>query len=138
MTSADFCQFNRTLLYGLLLWEFNPSRRRHSGRPPRVRTMTFIPSTRCIYCMGFGQYRTSFCLANSSAPRRLRCSFCSSSWDFALSFFQIPPHDGHPCSWLIVPAAKSIVVFHHLAIVHAAHTKKPSRLGGFRVSFAKI
>jgi hypothetical protein len=66
--SADFCQFNRTSLNGLSLWKIHPSCRRLSGRPPRVRTITFIPSTRCIYCLGFGQYRTSFCVANSSAP----------------------------------------------------------------------
>jgi len=68
MASADFCQFNRTSLYGLSLWKIHPSCRRLPGRPPRVRTITFIPSTRCIYCMGFGQYRTSFSLANSSSP----------------------------------------------------------------------
>ncbi len=70
MASADFCQFNRTSLFGLPLWEIHPSCRWHTSRPPRVRTITFVPSTRCIYCMGFGQYRTSLCLASSSAPRQ--------------------------------------------------------------------
>ena len=27
----------------------------------------------------------------------LICGFCSSMQDFAYSFLQIPPHDGHPC-----------------------------------------
>jgi len=67
MASADFCQFNRTLLYGL---PFQNSSLRPTGRPPRVRTIAFIPSTRCIYPAGSGQYWTSFCLANSSAPLR--------------------------------------------------------------------
>ena len=67
MASADFCQFKRVLLHGLLSRNASPQ---PSGRPPRVRAIAFIPSTRCIYCMGFGQYWTSFCLANSSAPRQ--------------------------------------------------------------------
>ena len=41
-----------------------------AGRPPRVRTIAFIPSTRCIYRVESGQYGTSFCLANSSTPLR--------------------------------------------------------------------
>ena len=38
-------------------------------RPPRVRMVTFLPCNRCIYTTGFGQYWTSFCYANSSAPQ---------------------------------------------------------------------
>jgi hypothetical protein len=38
-----------------------------SARPPRVRTIAFIPCTRRIYCIGFVQCWTSFCIANSSA-----------------------------------------------------------------------
>ena len=41
-----------------------------ADRPPRVRTIAFIPSTRCIYRVESGQYGTSFCLANSSTPLR--------------------------------------------------------------------
>ena len=48
MASADFCQFSRTLLHGLLFRNSSPQL---TGRPPRVRTITFIPSTRCIYCL---------------------------------------------------------------------------------------
>ena len=32
----------------------------------------------------------------------LICDFCSSDRDFAIDFFQIPPHDGHPCHSLTV------------------------------------
>ena len=82
------------------------------SRPPQVRVpITFIPSSRRIYTARFGQYsrnlfssspafRTSFCLANSSALQCLICGFCSSARDFASGFLQIPPHDGHPCLWL--------------------------------------
>ncbi|MPM40494.1 hypothetical protein SDC9_87138 [bioreactor metagenome] len=31
--------------------------------------VTFLPCNRCIYTTGFGQYWTSFCYANSSAPQ---------------------------------------------------------------------
>ena len=51
------------------------------------------------------------------------CDFCSSDREFASSFFQIPPRGGRPCSSLIVPAAKSVVDFHHQVVVHAAHTR---------------
>ena len=65
MASADFCQFSRTLLHGLPFQNPFPWL---TGRSPRVRTITFIPSTRCIYRMGPGQYWISFCYANSSIP----------------------------------------------------------------------
>jgi hypothetical protein len=39
-------------------------------RSPRVRTITFIPYTCCIYSKGFGQYGTSLCYARSSAPHK--------------------------------------------------------------------
>jgi len=58
----------------------------------------------------------------------LVCSFYSSSRDFASSFLQIPPHDGHPCSWLIVPTAKPIVDFHHQVIAHAEQSGRRGRL----------
>ena len=38
-------------------------------------------------------------------------------------FFQILPHNRHPCLRLTVPTAKSVVDFHHQAVVHAGHTK---------------
>ena len=106
-------------------------------RPPRISTTTFIPSTRHIYVPRPVQYRTSLCLASSSSVYRLVCDFCSSGRDFASSFFQIPPHGGHPCSSLTVPTAKSVVDSHHQVVVHAAHTKKRppasvERLGAWR------
>ena len=71
MAVADFLRFNCPLLGNLSLWVvYAPLLSATPARPPRVRTITFIPSTRRIYCMGFGQCRTSFCHANSSAPRQ--------------------------------------------------------------------
>jgi hypothetical protein len=32
---------------------------------------------------------------------------------------QIPPRDGHPCSWLVVPATEPTADFHRLAFAHA-------------------
>ena len=52
----------------------------------------------------------------------LLCGFCSSDRDFAAGFFQIPPHDGHPCLSLTVPTDKPVSVFHRLVNAHAAHT----------------
>ena len=37
-------------------------------------------------------------------------------------FFQILPHDRHPCLRLTVPTAKSVVDFHHQVATHAEHT----------------
>ena len=95
-----------------------------TARPPRISTTTFIPSTRHIYVPRPVQFRTSLCSANASSVCRLACDFCSSGREFASSFFQIPPRDGHPCSSLTVPTAKSVVDFHHQVVVHAAQTKK--------------
>ena len=38
--------------------------------------------------------------AVSPTATRLVCGSCSSGLMFAASFFQIPSHGGHPCSWL--------------------------------------
>jgi len=38
-------------------------------------------------------------------------------------FLQIPPRDGHPCPWLMVPTAKPIADFHRQAIAHAGRTQ---------------
>ncbi|WP_207644250.1 hypothetical protein, partial [Thermotalea metallivorans] len=44
--------------------------------------------------------------------------------DFASGFLQIPPHDGHPCLWLMVPTAKPIADFHRQVTAHAGRTLK--------------
>ena len=37
---------------------------------------------------------------------------------------QIPPHDGHPCLWLILLAAKRIANLHRQVCAHAGRTTK--------------
>ena len=61
----------------------------------------------------------------------LLCSFCSSVQEFAhwnffpqSDFLQIPPHDGHPCLRLTIPATERVVDFHSLVITHARRTRK--------------
>ena len=39
-------------------------------------------------------------------------------------FFQILPHDRHPCLRPTVPTDKSVVDFHHQVVTHAEHTRK--------------
>jgi len=102
MASADFCRFNRYIAARVAVSNSSPPL---IDRSPRVRSITFIPSTRCIYCLSFGQYRLHFVLQTRPSQNSLLCSFYSSSRDFASSFFQIPPRGGHPCCQLIVPAA---------------------------------
>ena len=118
MTSADFLQFVVTMLCFEYVYSFTPA------RPPRVSVTTFTSYICCIYTLKFGQYRTSFCLANSSVSKCLICNFCSSDQGFASDFFQTPPHDGRPCLWLTVPTAKPVADFHHRVITHAEHTEK--------------
>jgi len=113
MASADFCQFNRPSCQRLL-WQTS------SGKSDNLHP---IYSLHLLYGVR-GSIGLRFVWQTHQPQDSLICSFCSSSWDFTSSFFQIPPHDGHPCSWLIVPTAKPIMDFHHQVIAHAEHTKK--------------
>ena len=117
MASADFSQF-------AVATDFNFSFHL-LVRPPRVRVTAFPSCVRQIYCMRFGQYGTSLCFASSSgASQPIFGDMCSSDQGFASGFLQIPPHDGHPCLWLVVPTAKPTADFHRLAVSHAGHTKE--------------
>ena len=54
----------------------------------------------------------------------LICDFCPSDQGFAYSFFQIPPHDGHPCcSAICFPLSGCIRDFHPQEPAHGGHTK---------------
>ncbi len=110
MTSADFWQFSHTLLHG------SPYRSKSSWHI----CQTSPGKSDSLHPMG--QCWTSFCLANSSTPFSLICGSCSSGRDFASGFLQIPPRDGHPCLWLVVPTAKPTADFHRQAIAHAGRT----------------
>ena len=93
-----------------------------SMRPPQVRTITFLPCNRHIYCMDSGSIGLRFVSQTRPLHFSLICGFCSSVRDFASGFLQIPPHGGHPCLWLTVPTAKPVVDFHHQVIAHAGRT----------------
>jgi hypothetical protein len=64
---------------------------------------------------------------SSSARYCFICGFCSSVRDFASSFLQIPPHDGHPCSRLMLPATGRIADFHRMVTAYAGHTPRPKK-----------
>jgi len=113
LTSAALCLSIRAYLR-LRLAQISPGKNAdlHPMHPPHLPPS--VP----------GSGRASFCLANSPTLDGLLCDFCSSGQDFAASFLQIPPHDGHPCSWLILLAAKRIADFHRRVCAHAGRTSK--------------
>ena len=59
----------------------------------------------------------------------LICDFCSSDRDFAIDFFQIPPHDGHPCHSLTVRHYQALygTFTHKLLPMLGTHLKKSSQ-----------
>ena len=72
----------------------------------------------------------------------LICDFCSSGQSFAhwetfqlpkSGFLQIPPHDGHPCLWLALPATGRTRDFHPRERALTGRTAKNAhfRPGGF-------
>ena len=122
MTSADFLQFNRMSPYGFDGCHYFVLHR--LARPPPLRAVTFLSYICCIYNIGFGLYWTLLCLASSSAPYCLICSFCSSDREFATGLLHTPPHDGRTCLSLTVPTAKLAVNFHHQVTAHSGQTKK--------------
>ena len=94
-----------------------------SMRPPRVLTRSFplIPAiiTVCdsVQLLGFG-------LFGSLTLTFGLYGFCSSGQSFASGFLQIPPHGGHPCLWLTLPAAGRARDFHPIERALAGRTKK--------------
>ena len=71
-------------------------------RPPRVRAITFFPCNCCIYCMELGQYRTLFCMENSSIPIQPYIQFLSVSSGICLRL----PSDS-TSQWTSLPLANS-------------------------------
>ena len=122
MTSADFLQFVVTMLCFEYVYFITPA------RPPWVSVITFTSYICCIYTLKFGQYRTSFCLGNSSVSKCLICSFCPSDRGFASDFFRTLLHSGRPCLQLTVPTAKPVADFHRQVVTHAEHTSKAATL----------
>lgn len=75
-----------------------------SDRPPRVRTITF-PPCHCRLYQGLLRVVSDFSLL---------CNLIRAPWPYSRFLFisavvcssgslRIPPHDGHPCPWLVVP-----------------------------------
>lgn len=115
MASADFCRLmlRHSLVPRFRLSQISP------GKNADLHPMYLPHLPPCAP----GSGRVLFRLANSPTHHGLICDFCSSGRDFAADFLQIPPHDGHPCLWLILLAAKRIADFHRPVCAHAGRTK---------------
>ena len=69
-------------------------------------------------------FGTSSSFADLSVFPSLICDFCPSDQEFAYSFLQIPPRDGHPCcSAIHFPLSGRVRDFHPLERAHGAQTK---------------
>ena len=103
MTWTDFCMFSHALQHGLLRSEYCITLQSVPYRPPQLRCVIF-PSTYLPHLPNISSdsYWASVCMATLPDMSSLICDFCSSDRDFAIDFFQIPPHDGHPCHSLTV------------------------------------
>ena len=76
-------------------------------------------------------YRTSVLLVTLSSYFSLVSSFCPLGQMFAADFFQIPPHDGHPCLSVIrFPLLGLVGDLQPLDNAHAEHTKKRASFQG--------
>ena len=97
MASADFSQFVVTTAHETAC----------ETSPVKVRSLSLhapAASTRTS-----DNFWTSVSFATLSAFPSLICGSCPSGQRFAYSFFQIPPHDGHPCC----SAMYFVVVYAH-------------------------
>ncbi len=126
MASADSCPFSiasRRWLPDLLAYR--------AGLPGYERPLS-SHAPAAVYGPSPWRLRTLLCDGNSSDYDRLKCGSCTSGREFASSFLQIPPCDGHPCSWLTVGMSPTPVQdLHPIEIARAGRTsKKPSRLRG--------
>ena len=84
----------------------HPPKQGQNGRPPRVRRVTFAPSTCRIYA---GTLRMTsgfrFLCPLARVPSPL-CASCSSGRSFAYSFLRTPPRDDALAVRLAVPVIK--------------------------------
>ena len=94
-------------------------------RPPQLRCVLF-PSMYLPHLLVLPTtFWTSVSFATLSAFPSLICGSCPSGQRFAYSFFQIPPHDGHPCcSTIHFPLSGHVRDLHPLERAHGAQTKK--------------
>ena len=85
MASADFSQLVVTTV----------SETACETSPVKVRSLSLhVPAA---FTRTSSNFLTSVSFATLSLFPSLICDFCSSGQRFAYSFFQIPPHSGHPC-----------------------------------------
>ena len=89
LPSADFCA-----PIGLPL---GSPRTRQARRSPRVRRVTFLPYPPHIHRAVPDDRGLRTPTRPRPTARCLTCDSCASGQNFAFSFLQIPPHDGHPC-----------------------------------------
>ncbi len=66
------------------------------------KNVIFLPATTQVYRGNPWRLWISSCVGDSSDSPCLELSSCTLARAFASSFLQIPPRDGHPCSWLTV------------------------------------
>jgi hypothetical protein len=116
MASADFCRLmlRHSLVPRFQLTQISP------GKNADLHPMYLPHLPPCVP----GSGRALFWHANSPTHHGLICDFCSSGRDFAADFLQIPIHNGHPCLWLILLAAKRIADSHRRVCAHAGRTNK--------------
>ena len=121
MTSSDFLQLSYTSLHRFNRCQGNLSFAALQDLPRQERQPSpHISATSTPWDSGSIGLR--FDAQARPSHKCLICDFYSSDQGFALSFLQIPPHGGHPCSLLTVPTAKPVVDFHHRVIAHAWRT----------------
>ena len=128
MSGADFCKFNRCLstrLTPLRSWEHtlqtSPSK---NNNLHSVTAASTVWDSGSIGLLLVWQSRPSqvslfmrFLFVNPELCPQRHFSAPTSG------FLRIPPHDGHPCLRLMLPATERIVDFHHQVIAHVGRTK---------------
>ncbi len=112
-----------------------PGRRSSQTSPGKNDNLHLVTAT--FTAQGPGSIGLSLVLQGRPPVYGLICGSYSSARNFALrwtfqppqsGFLQIPPHDGHPCLWLTVPATESVVDFHHQVVAHAGRTRNTGLL----------
>ena len=122
MASADFLQF-------VVTTSFFPVCKTSSGKRYNLRLVYLLylrPEISCSIglCSGLGTRPSQVRLHIQFLfvrPRLCPWTHFSASTS---GFFQILPHDRHPCLRLTVPTAKSVVDFHHQVVTYAEHTSE--------------
>lgn len=66
-------------------------------RPPTLKARALSSHLSATFTRTSSNFWTSSSFADLSVFPSLLCDFCPSDQEFAYSFLQIPPHDGHPC-----------------------------------------